>query len=93
MCHTFLEPQAQADLNDDGNVRNGKNVGNVRNFGNIRNAEISGMSGSSVIPFRNHKDLQILHGLRLGMSVMVGILGISECQKCYECQDTDRHQV
>ena len=50
-CHTFLEPQARADLNDDGNVRNGRNVGNVRNFGNIRNAEISVMSGSSVIPF------------------------------------------
>ena len=38
-CHTFLEPQARADLNDDGNVRNGRNVGNVSN------AEISGMSG------------------------------------------------
>ena len=80
-------------MNDDGNVRNGRNVVNVRNFWNIRNAEISGMSGSSVIPLPNHKDLQILHGCRLGMSVMVGIVGISESQKCYECQDTDRHQV
>ena len=28
--HTFLEPQAQADLNDDRNIRNG---GNVRKAG------------------------------------------------------------
>ena len=69
MCHIFLKPQARANLND-GNVRNGRNVGNVRNFGNIRNAEISGMSVSSLIPFRNHMDLHMLHGCRLGMSVI-----------------------
>ena len=42
---------------------------------------ISGNSGqtSSVIPFCNDKNPQILHGSRLGMSVMVGILGIVEC--------------
>ena len=52
-CHTFLEQQARADLNDDGNVRN---------FRNVRNVEISGMlrmSGHrqtpSVIHFWNHK--------------------------------------
>jgi hypothetical protein len=44
------------------------------------------MSGSSVIPFRNHKDLQIFHGCRFGMSVMVGI---AEYQECCECQNTD----
>ena len=38
--HTFLEPQARNDLNDDGNVRIGRNVGKVRNIGH---AEISGM--------------------------------------------------
>jgi hypothetical protein len=27
MCHTFLEPQAQADLNNDGNIRNIRNLG------------------------------------------------------------------
>ena len=38
-CHTFLEPQARADLNDDGNVRNGRNVRNVWNVGNVRNVK------------------------------------------------------
>ena len=36
-CHTFLEPQARADLNDYGNVINGRNVGNVRNVWNVKN--------------------------------------------------------
>ena len=46
-CHTFSESQAQADLNDDENFRNGQDVGNVRN---------SGMSVQipSFIPFQNH---------------------------------------
>ena len=52
-CLTFLEPQARADLVDDGNIRNG---GNVRNVRNDRNVENSGMSGntSSVIPLQKH---------------------------------------
>ena len=33
-CHTFSEPQLQADLNENGNFRNGENV---RNVGNDRN--------------------------------------------------------
>ena len=33
-CHTFLEPQPQADLNENGNFRNGENA---RNVGNDRN--------------------------------------------------------
>ena len=33
-CHTFLKSQPQADLNDDGNFRNG---GNFRNVENVRN--------------------------------------------------------
>ena len=56
-CHTFLEPQVRDDLNDDGNVRNGRNVGKVSNVGNIMNAEISDFRNvrtSSVLPFRNH---------------------------------------
>ena len=44
---------------------------------------ISGMLGqtSSVIPFWNDKNLQFFHGSRLGMPVMVGIVGIAECQE------------
>ena len=33
-CHTFSEPQPRADLNENGNFRNGENV---RNVGNDRN--------------------------------------------------------
>ena len=49
-CNTFSEPQARADLNEDGNFGNG---GNVRMSGMLT---ISGMSEqtSSVIPFWNH---------------------------------------
>ena len=36
-CHTFSEPQAQGDLNDDGNFRNGRDFENVRNVGNVKN--------------------------------------------------------
>ena len=39
-CQTFLEPEAPADLNDDGNVRNSKNVGNIRNAEIHRFAQI-----------------------------------------------------
>ena len=42
-CHTFSEPQAQADLTDDGNFMNGgpvRNVGNVRKVKNVRNVLI-----------------------------------------------------
>ena len=30
-CHTFSEPQPRADLNEDGNFRNGGNVRNIQN--------------------------------------------------------------
>ena len=36
-CHTFSEPQARGDLNDDGNFRNGWDFGNVRNVENVKN--------------------------------------------------------
>ena len=36
-CYTFLEPHPRADLNDDGNFKNGGNFRNVRNVGNVRN--------------------------------------------------------
>ena len=38
-CHTFLERQARADLNDDGNFRNGGNLRNVEIVGNVRNVK------------------------------------------------------
>ena len=57
----IFEPQARADLNDDGNFWNGDNIGMLR---------ISGMLGqtSSVIPFR-------IHNLEL-ICMMMGISGI-----------------
>ena len=36
-CHTFLEPQAQADFNDAWNFRNAGDFGNVRNVKNFSN--------------------------------------------------------
>ncbi len=32
----LVEPQAQADFNDDGNLRNGGNIDNFRNIRNVR---------------------------------------------------------
>ena len=34
--YTFLEPQARADLNDDGSFRNSLDFGNVRNVSNVK---------------------------------------------------------
>ena len=39
--HTYLEPQAQADLKYDGNVRNIRNFRNVRSVENMRNVKIA----------------------------------------------------
>ena len=36
-CHTFSESQAQGDLIDDGNFRNGLDFGIVWNVGNVEN--------------------------------------------------------
>ena len=58
-CPTFLEPQPQADLNDDENFRNGRNViidmchtiletqarADLNGYKNFRNGGMLGMSG------------------------------------------------
>ena len=55
-CHTFLESQAQADLNDYvDNNDNDNNDDNDNNNNNINDCKVFFSKVSSVIPFRNHK--------------------------------------
>ena len=51
MCHTFSEPQARPDLNDDDDNNNDINKDNKE----VDNEKLFFSKVSSVTPFRNHK--------------------------------------